>query len=97
MPSSSASVRSSQSADRAQTLQSPSCSERISSTTILRPSRTLPVLVLTTMPSVAGWLHEATSVRAPSTSTRHTRHAPMDWTSSRKQRVGIFTPACRAA
>ena len=83
MPRSLASVRSSQSADRPQTWQSPSCSESSSSTTIWRPSRTLPVLVLTTMPSVAGWLHEATRVRAPSTSTRQTRQAPMDWTSSR--------------
>ena len=83
MPSSSARVRSSQSAERPQILQSPSCSERSSSRTIERPSRTLPELVWTTMPSVAGWLHEATSVRAPSTSTRQTRQAPMDWTSSR--------------
>ena len=97
MPRSSARLLSSQSAERPQTWQSPSCSERSSSTTIWRPSRTLPELVFTTIPSVAGWLHEATSVRAPSTSTRQTRQAPMDWTSSRKQRVGIFTPACRAA
>jgi hypothetical protein len=37
MPRSSARARSSQSAERLQTLQSPSCSERSSSTTILRP------------------------------------------------------------
>ena len=35
------------------------------------------------LPEVAGWLQEATSVRAPSTSTRQTRQAPMDCTSSR--------------
>jgi len=83
MPSSSASVRSSQSALRGQTLQSPSCSLRSSSTTVRRPARTLPVFVFTTMPSVAGWVHDATRVRAPSTSTRQTRQAPIAWTSSR--------------
>ena len=83
MPRSLARLRSSQSAERPQTWQSPSCSERSSSTTIWRPSRTAAELVFTTMPSAAGCEQEATSVRAPSTSTRHTRQAPMDWTSSR--------------
>ena len=83
MPISRAMLRSSQSWLRLQVWQSPSCSDRSSSRTALRALRTRGVLVFTCMPSVAGWEQEATSVRAPSTSTRHTRQAPMVCTPSR--------------
>ena len=80
---SAASSRSSQSPLRTHAWQLPSCSLSSSSTTVLRPLRALAELVLTFMPSVAGWEHEATSVLAPSTSTRQTRQAPIVCTSLR--------------
>jgi len=39
-------------------------------------ARTLGVAGRTTMPGLIGMQQEATSDRAPSTSTTHTRHAP---------------------
>ena len=77
MPRSLATACSSQSTLRSQTWQSPSWSERISSTTVFRASRTRAVFVCTFMPSQAGVEQEAISAFAPSTSTRHTRQAPM--------------------
>jgi len=97
MPMSLASFRSSQSSLRSQVWQSPSCSDSSSSTTCLRAARALGLLTCTTWPSVQGVEHAATSVRAPSTSTRHTRHAPSGSRFSRKHSVGIWMPADFAA
>ena len=77
MPRSRATACSSQSPFLSQVWQSPSWSERISSTTVRRASRTRAELVCTFIPSVAGVTQEATSVLAPSTSARHTRQEPM--------------------
>ena len=77
MPRSRATACSSQSPFLSQVWQSPSWSERISSTTVLRASRTRGELVCTFMPSETGVTQEAMSVLAPSTSTRQTRQEPM--------------------
>ena len=83
MPSSSASLRSSQSALRVAGLAVAVVlgEEQLDDRAARR--RAPRVLVWTTMPSVAGWTQEATRVVAPSTSTRQTRQAPMACTSSR--------------
>ena len=54
-----------------------------SSVFILRASRTLGLLVRTTMPSSTQLLHEATSWSMPSTSTTHTRQEPISLRSRR--------------
>ena len=76
MPRSRATVCSSQSPFLSQVWQSPSWSERISSTTLLRASLTRAELVRTFIPSDAGVTQEAMSVFAPSTSTRQTLAGP---------------------
>ena len=83
MPRSLATACSSQSPLRLHSWQSPSWSERISSTTLRRASRTRFELVCTFIPSAAGVTQEASRGLAPSTSTRHTRQEPMAWTFSR--------------
>ena len=78
-------------------VHSPLCSESNSSTTVRRAARTRRVFVHTFMPLVTGIEQEAARFRAPSTSTTHTRHAPIASSPSTWQSVGIRTPACRAA
>ena len=77
MPRSLAMACSSQSTLRSQVWQSPSWSERISSTMVRRASRARGELVCTSIPSDAMVTQDGISVLAPFTSTMHTRQEPM--------------------
>ena len=48
------------------------------------------------MPSATVWVHEATGLRWPSTSTRHCRQAPAGASSGWSQNRGIAMPICSA-
>ena len=45
---------------------------------------------------MTGWVHEATGLRWPSTSTRHCRQAPAGASSGWSQNRGIAMPSCSA-
>ena len=65
--------------------------------TLRRRSRTWSVVVLTTMPSLQGVVHDAGVPLAPSTSTRHSRHEPKALSESVAHSLGISMPTSAAA
>ena len=65
--------------------------------TMRRAATTLGDSVLTTILGAAGMAQDATSDRAPCTSTTQTRQAPVGMAAFRWQRVGMSMPCRRAA
>src|SRR5512133_3219792 len=76
--------------------QSAGCAERTSSSTRLRAARIAGVSVRTTMPAATWVAQESISLRAPSISTTHRRHAPYGFKRGSWQSVGISMSCARA-
>ncbi len=77
--------------------QSPTWSEKSSSSAVRRAALISSERVVTTIPSAAGATHEGARFRRPSTLTTQRKHDPNGATPSAWQSVGIWIPSFRAA
>jgi hypothetical protein len=78
-----------QSSRSSHTMQALGCSDSMSSRMLWRRSTSSPSLVVTFIPSATGVVHAGTTLRMPSTLTRHIRQAPNGASLGWLQSVGM--------